>query len=114
MVRQVYFAMTGKFPGEASAVKVEPSAIKVEASAVKVEPPWSVKKDALTPVNLESGKLKAEHCQVKAELCQVKQELAGQSGISCLISPAKILQLYQGNFSAADTPRRHLKVDLHV
>ena len=126
-VRQVYYAMTGREPGqvktkeepaginpgEASAVKVEPSGVKVEASAIKVEP--SAVQVKASAVKVEpSWSVKAEHCQVKAELCQVKQELAGQSGISCLVSPAKILQLYQGNFSAADTPRKCLKVDLHV
>ena len=55
-VKQMYFAMTGRIPGEASAVKeeptgqnpgeasavkVKPSAVKVEASAVKVEPGFS-------------------------------------------------------------------------
>ena len=58
-VRQVYHAMTGKLPGEASAVKVEPSAVKVEleepsagkaeASAIKM--PMEAIKEELTPEN---------------------------------------------------------------
>ena len=142
-VRQVYTAMTGRIPGqvktkeepaginpgEASAVKVEPSGVQVEASAMKVEPSAVQVKasalkrelsssvssfEALTPVKQAFGTLKAERGEVKAELCQVKQEPAGQSGLSILRSPKKILQLYQGNLSAADTPRRLLQVDLHV
>ena len=89
-VRQVYLAMTGKKPGEASAVKVEPSADKVEASATKVEASAvKVKEEAMTPVKLEPDQLKAELCQAKGGLCQVKQELAEKSDLelSCLTSP---------------------------
>ena len=113
----MYLAMTGKKPGEASAVKVEPSADKVEASATKVEASAvKVKEEAMTPVKLESDQLKAELCQAKGGLCQVKQELAEKSDLelSCLTSPARILDLYKINFSPADIPRKKCKVDLHV
>ena len=99
-------AITGKWPG-----------VKLEPSPLQVEPSLSVKGEQRTPVKGERGKLKFEPV-VKAELCQVKQELAEstaqQSGPRCLTSPARILQLYQLQFSASETPSKKVKVDLHV
>ena len=121
----MYFAMTGKNPGGAPAVKVEPSAIKKEASAVKEEPSSvkveasainveasavKVKEETLTPVQVE---LKAEPCQAKGGLYQVKQEPVKHEH-SCLTSPARILDLYKVNRSPADNPTKKCKVDLHV
>ena len=65
----------------------------------------------------EPGKVKGEPV-VKAELCQVKKELAPikaeQSGSRCLTSPARILQLYQVQCSASETPSKKVKVDIKV
>ena len=105
-VRQLYIAITGKWPG-----------VKLEPSPLQVEPSLSVKEEQITPVKGEPGKLKGEPV-VKEELCQVKQELAQskaeQSCPRCLTSPARILQLYQVQFSASETPSKKPKVDLHV
>ena len=115
-VRAVYTAMTGRLPGvklEEMAgqgqVKVEPSeSIKREVT----EPSWSVKRDEMTPVKAEPGFLKGEPVY-KAQPCQVKKEL-GESSASPRRTPASILQLYQVQCPAVQTPRKKHKVDLHI
>ena len=115
----MYIAMTGQWPGvepEPSPVKVEPSlSVKKEAMTTA-----SVQKEAMTPVKVMPGRLKDEPV-VKAELGQGKEELAQSkaqpSGLRCLTSPAKILQLYQVQFSsskdpAAESPSKKVKVDI--
>ena len=114
-VREVYFAMTGRLPGVKADVqgnvKVEPGQpIKRELRQPSCT--WSVKNEEMTPVKAELGFLKGEPVY-NAQPCQVKKEL-GEGNASPRRTPATILQLYQVECPAVQTPSKKHKVDLHV
>ena len=111
----MYLAMTGRLPGVKADVqenvKVEPGQpIKRELKQPSCT--WSVKREEMTPVKAELGCLKGEPLY-NAQPCQVKKEL-GESSASPRRTPASILQLYQVQCPAVQTPRKIHKVDLHI